>query len=100
MGILYDLLRENNWEWNQDGFWFYCGDASPKEALKEYEKLISGKTCNRMCLLSEWDEYKPRDCSTCSGRKVIPQPQKEQTEVPDRANTEQSTSPSKTDRPK
>ena len=26
-----------------------------------------GLTCNRMCLLSEWDENKPRDCSVCRG---------------------------------
>jgi hypothetical protein len=24
--------------------------------------------CNQMCLLSEWDENKPRDCENCSGR--------------------------------
>ena len=23
--------------------------------------------CNMMCFLSEWDEYKPRDCANCSG---------------------------------
>jgi len=26
------------------------------------------KSCNKMCLLSEWDENKPRDCENCSGR--------------------------------
>ena len=23
--------------------------------------------CNMMCLCSEWNEFKPRDCSNCSG---------------------------------
>jgi len=42
--------------------------------------------CNQMCLLSEWDEYKPRDCKNCSGNhsnqgEVLLPPQTEQTEV-------------------
>jgi len=31
-------------------------------------KIPEPITCNRMCLLSEWDESKPRDCENCSGR--------------------------------
>jgi hypothetical protein len=27
-----------------------------------------GRDCNQMCLLSEWDENKPRDCENCKGR--------------------------------
>jgi hypothetical protein len=39
-----------------------------------------------MCLLSEWDEYKPRDCKNCKGRiiekdEVLSPPQTEQTEA-------------------
>jgi len=31
---------------------------------RNFEQL---QTCNQMCLLSEWDESKPRDCENCSG---------------------------------
>ena len=39
-----------------------------------------------MCLLSEWDEYKPRDCKNCSGRivkkdEILSPPQTEQAEA-------------------
>ena len=39
-----------------------------------------------MCLLSEWDEYKPRDCKNCSGRivkkdEILSPLQTEQTEA-------------------
>jgi len=40
--------------------------------------------CNMMCLLSEWDENKPRVCATCSGRIAELPPQTEQTEAQDK----------------
>lgn len=45
--------------------------------------------CNSMCLLSEWDENKPRDCGNCSGRiikkdETLLPPQTEQTEAQDK----------------
>jgi hypothetical protein len=45
-----------------------------------------GRNCNQMCLLSEWDENKPRDCENCSGRiikkgETLSPPQTEQTEA-------------------
>ncbi len=54
-------------------------------------------SCNKMCLLSEWDENKPRDCSTCLGnpsRKdaVLSPEQKEQKEEQDKKKPVASTS--------
>jgi len=50
-----------------DGVIVWNSDEDPLcETLEIIKNSIS--TCNRMCLLSEWDENKPRDCENCSGR--------------------------------
>lgn len=42
-----------------------CAKCNAEEPQYQAVKIID---CNQMCLLSEWDENKPRDCSICRGR--------------------------------
>ena len=65
--------------------------------IKAYEKFVvnhyklnNNVECSRMCMLSEWDESKPRDCETCSGRFIEPTlspPQTEQTVEQDKMSS-------------
>jgi hypothetical protein len=56
---------------------------------------MENNSCNMMCLLSEWDENKPRDCPRCSGRfieqgETLLPLQIEQTEAQDKEQMERT----------
>ena len=44
------------------GMCMKCNEKNP------HFQSVNVVDCNGMCLLSEWDENKPRDCENCSGR--------------------------------